>query len=58
MSAHWQWLLIALALGVSLWRLSRPLRRNGPGCHSEPAPPKSGSACGGCTGCEIGRRKH
>lgn len=57
MGTHWQWLVIALALGLSLWRLTRPLRqRPGAQCGSEHAKASPPATCGGCTGCEIGRR--
>lgn len=57
MAAHWQWALIALALGLSLWRLTRPLRlRVRSSCASATETVAAPAACGGCTGCEIGRR--
>lgn len=57
MAPHWQWALIALALGLSLWRLTRPLRqRVRTRCASAAEAVSAPSACGGCTGCEIGRR--
>ncbi|MFY8135766.1 MAG: hypothetical protein ACOVKS_12250 [Aquimonas sp.] len=57
MALHWQWALIALALGFSLWRLTRPLRQRArTRCASATATVSAPPACGGCTGCEIGRR--
>lgn len=57
MALHWQWTLIALALGLSLWRLTRPIRQRARlRCATESAVERAPSACGGCTGCEIGRR--
>lgn len=57
MGAHWQWGVIVLALGLSLWRLTRPLRRRSTAhCGSEDARTRPPAACGGCSGCEIGRR--
>lgn len=57
MALHWQWALIALALGLSLWRLTRPIRqRVRSRCASAAEAVSAPSACGGCTGCEIGRR--
>lgn len=57
MALHWQWALIALALGLSLWRLTRPIRfRLRSRCASAAEAVSAQTACGGCTGCEISRR--
>lgn len=57
MALHWQWALIALALGLSLWRLTRPIRQRARShCGSASEVTTAPTACGGCRGCEIGRR--